>query len=459
MGLNVNNPDIAGNMFDRYEQGQRIAANQAVNKQNSANARSVEDMRNAQMLIRAMQLGVRSPEDWDNAMQSATRAGSPDAAGFVGKWSPVRSRQLLQSYQDAYGFGPQAGASQRGIGTAAPTGPAPAASAEQPFNEGVMQAISRMNPDERRAKVSNYDHIVNEMAHVTNEADLQALTEDLKGRGILDAQAAAHYDQLFSDPVNKWENFYSTYQNVTNLRDHLRQYTDPQELGVNPIGPEPTYKTEWDAKNGIGVTTTMAPGQAPTFTTTQPRGGPGAIGLPDGLKDRFEMESQTRQRWSLDAQPLLVQKQAIDNILSLAPGKTTGVDELAAIYNMVKILDPTSVVREGEIELLQQAQSIVGRMKTLAGQAQSGHLMTPEILTQMQGAASKLKTIAKKTYDWRRQQMMNSVGDYQPYVDPNRAVPNFWQPEAALPPPPGDGIGSNGKSTTGNQIIPAPGVH
>ena len=175
------------------------------------------------------------------------------------------------------------------------------------------------------------------------------------------------------------------------------------------------------------------------------------------------MESQTRTRWSQDAQPLLIQKQAIDNILNFKPGKTSGVDELTAIYSMVKILDPTSVVREGEIGLLQQAQSIVGRIQTLAGQAQAGHLITPEILTQMQESARKLKGIAKDTYDWRRQQMMNSVDAYAPYIDKDRAVPNFWKPEAVRLPPPTGSSGSIGSTKQpdagGNQFILRPGVH
>lgn len=432
---------IGEQYYNGYEQGQRIAANNYANTVRQTQAQSTEDARQAQILIRAMQLGLDSPEEWDNAMQSAAKAGSRDASNFIGQWNPVRSEQLLHSYMNAYGLStPGTPAAQRSIGAAATDGPQAAESPE--YGEGTVQAIARMAPEERRKKVMQYDHAVNAMSHVNNEADLVAMVEDLKARGILDENAAQHYSQMFSDPVSKWRNFRAVRKQITGLRDHLAEYTGPQELGITPVGPEPTYKTEWDSENGIGVTTTIAPGKAPSFSVSRPIGGGGGqtgIGAPPkGMKDRFEMESQTRRSWSSDIQPLLTQKQAIDGIMNLDPGKTNGVEELSAIYNMVKALDPTSVVREGEIDLLNQAQSLVGRLKTLAGKAQAGHLITPAILTQMKEAAGKLQGIAKKTYDWRRKKMIQSIEPYQPYVNPESAVPDFWQTDQ-LPAPPGGG--------------------
>lgn len=440
MALNaIPTKGIGEQYFNGYEQGQRIAANNYMNQARGAQAQSADDARQAQILIRAMQLGLDSPEEWDNAMQSAAKAGSRDASNFIGQWNPVRSEQLLHSYMNAYGLTtPGTPAAQRAIGTAASADGDAAAEGPQ-YGEGTVQAIARMSPEERRKKVMQYDHAVNAMSHVNNEADLAAMVEDLKGRGILDDNAARHYMQMFSDPVSKWRNFRAVRKQITGLRDHLAEYTAPQELGITPVGPEPTYKTEWDQTNGIGVTTTMAPGKAPSFSVTKPGGigqGPSGAPLPKGMKDQFEMESTTRKSWGSDVAPLLTQKQAIDAILSLDEGKTNGVEELSAIYSMVKALDPTSVVREGEIDLLNQAQSLVGRIQNLAGKAQAGHLLTPAVLKQMKQAATNLKNIAKKTYDWRRGKTIQSISKFQPYIDPDSAVPDYWQSEV-LPPPPG----------------------
>jgi hypothetical protein len=275
---------------------------------------------------------------------------------------------------------------------------------------------------------------------VNNEADLQAVMEDLQGRGYLSPENAEQYMQAFTDPVNGWKNFQDEYQHQKMIQAHLMELNSPAAFGITPVTDEPTIKTEWDPKNNQGVVTSILPGRGATFRTSSPSGGIPSGAFPEGIKDRHNAEYQEANQWGQSIAPMLSQKNAIDYILALDPTATTGMDEIGAVYSMVRALDPTSSVREGEIDLLQTAQSYVQKMKSLAGNAKAGHIMTPDVITQMQGAARKLKDIAKHTYDWKLQQQRARLKDYAPYIDPKRAIPDLWSGDynstSDLPPPP-----------------------
>jgi hypothetical protein len=75
-----------------------------------------------------------------------------------------------------------------------------------------------------------------------------------------------------------------------------------------------------------------------------------------------------------------------------------GLGDLAAIYGFVKSLDPGSVVREGEIDLMNSAKSIVEQMKGTAERAQRGNLFTPEMRARMQMLSDQLLAISQQSY-------------------------------------------------------------
>lgn len=62
----------------------------------------------------------------------------------------------------------------------------------------------------------------------------------------------------------------------------------------------------------------------------------------------------------------------------------SGMDDLALIYGTVKLFDPGSVVKEGEIKLTRSAQSLPGRLSLLVSNVNSGKLLTPEQRKQIE---------------------------------------------------------------------------
>jgi len=442
-------PSIPGGAYGAaFAQGQMQRANDLKLDSMQATADAQTQAQKAQELMRAMEIGKSDPNQWDSAMTSLAQNGNQDAAALIGKWNPVRSPMMLQSWRNAYDSGinrngsitdpttPDAAAAGYTPG-AAPAAGKPKAGGAPDY---VTTAIDRMTPDERAQAAKKYNHIVNAMSGVNNEADLQAVMEDLQGRKMISPEHAEQYMAAFTDPVNGWKSFQDEYQHQKLIQAHLNELNNASAFGINPVTNEPTYKTEWDPKNNQGIVTTLAPGQKPTFSTSSPSGGIPTGSFPEGLKDRHAAEYQESNQWSQSIAPVLSQKTAIDYILALDPKATTGMDEIGAVYSMVRALDPTSAVREGEISLLQTAQSYVQRMKSLAGNARAGHIMTPEVITQMQDAARQLKAIAKHTYDWKLKQQRGRLKAYAPYIDPERAIPDLWSGDMGgtedLPPPP-----------------------
>jgi hypothetical protein len=427
--------------------GQNIRMNDLKLAQAQAGADAQTQAQKAQELMRAMEIGKSDPNQWDSAMTSLAQSGNQQAASLIGKWNPVRAPMMLQSWQNAYNSGINRNGSITDPSTpeaASGYTPGAAPAAGKPRTGGapdyVTTAIDRMTPDERMAAAKKYNHVVNAMSGVNNEADLQAVMEDLQGRGMISPEHAQQYLQAFTNPVNGWKNFQDEYQHQKLIQAHLNELNNATAFGINPVTNDPTIKTEWDPKNNQGVVTTITPGGGTTFSTSSPSGGKPTGAFPEGLKDRHAAEYQESNQWSQSIAPVLSQKTAIDYILALDPKATTGMDEIGAVYSMVRALDPTSAVREGEISLLQTAQSYVQRMKSLAGNAKAGHIMTPEVITQMQDAARQLKAIAKHTYDFKLKQQRGRLKVYAPYIDPERAIPDLWSGDMGgtedLPPPP-----------------------
>lgn len=67
--------------------------------------------------------------------------------------------------------------------------------------------------------------------------------------------------------------------------------------------------------------------------------------------------------------------------------------DLSLIYSYVKILDPNSVVREGEIALSTQAPSVAQQLARTYNRVYKGRLMTPEERSQVKGEIKSLRDV------------------------------------------------------------------
>jgi len=83
----------------------------------------------------------------------------------------------------------------------------------------------------------------------------------------------------------------------------------------------------------------------------------------------------------------------LDQIASLPPNKQNAQQQVAALYSFVKILDPNSVVREGEIQLTQAARSIPDaiKLKLQKVNANQGAVLTPQEIRSIAEYAKQVK--------------------------------------------------------------------
>jgi hypothetical protein len=449
--------DFVGNMMKGIDNAQRHQENNF--RLNALQTQSdwQKDSMEAQQLMRAMQLGASSPKTWDASMQALAEAGNKQAARYVGQWSPLRAPRLLEQYKKAYGFGGGSAAAAGGR-QAAPAEP-DAVSFDDDQQKRLEQAVAAMPPEQRNQTMRNYEHMLRAMDGVKNEADLDAMLEDFVGRRMMPPEVAQQYKLRYASPDSMWKNFQEDFQKVSGLRNALAQYTTPGQLGI-PVGQQPSYKSEWDDTNQLGVITKTSPGQAPEFSVQRPGGIPagGITGgkWPEGMKDTVTTEGQFREQWRKNIEPTMALKSATDMLMSLDPKTNSGVSDVAAVYQFIKALDPTSVVREGEIALLGEARSLLERLKGSATRVQQGRTLTPKLLEDMQTAAKRLREIAHDNYAYRRQKEMESIAPFAGYIDSNRAFPDYWSSKGFVEPPPPPVTGT-GKQSSGIGGVPNPG--
>lgn len=453
--------DFVGNMMKGIDNAQRHQENNFRLNSLQTQADWQKDSMEAQQLMRAMQLGASSRDTWDASMKALAESGNKQAARYVGQWSPLKAPRLLKEYQKAYGFGggsaAAAGAGGRQAGPAEPE----SISFDDAQKKRLEQAVAAMPPEQRNQQMRNYEHMIRAMHGVNNEADLDAMLEDFVGRKMMPPEVAQQYRMRYADPSTMWKNFQEDFDNIDGLRNALAQYTTPGQLGI-PIGQQPSYKTEWDSTNQLGVITETSSGQSPKFSVQRPGGIPASVSpggkWPEGLKDTVSQEASYRDKWQSNpqVQAALALKNATDGLMKLDPQSNTGVSDVAAVYQFVKALDPTSVVREGEIALLGEARSLIDRIRGSAERVQQGRTLTPKLLTDMQAAAKRLRDIAHENYKFMRQRNMAAIKDFAPYVDAERSFPDYWNAEGFVPPPPPPVTGT-GKQSSGIGGVPNPG--
>jgi hypothetical protein len=121
----------------------------------------------------------------------------------------------------------------------------------------------------------------------------------------------------------------------------------------------------------------------------RPSTAPGSYGEVAGLrKDVAKIEEPYRTASTAAKQ--------LDALL----GQGGGVGDLAATISFVKSLDPTSVVREGEVAMQQQASGLINRIGTLWDQATKagGGGLTKNMRQQIQDSTRRLMEILESEY-------------------------------------------------------------
>lgn len=111
------------------------------------------------------------------------------------------------------------------------------------------------------------------------------------------------------------------------------------------------------------------------------------------------LASESRLRGDYTSNPLV--KDAYGSASALAPVFTSlkqqsPLGDLMALYGIVKLFDPGSVVKEGEIKLAQSATSLPQKVRLLWENTARGRKIPPEYRTQIEGMVEELVSQRKK---------------------------------------------------------------
>jgi hypothetical protein len=182
----------------------------------------------------------------------------------------------------------------------------------------------------------------------------------------------------------------------------------PQVVG----GAETGYYVLGGGRGGMGAPAAPAAGRAPAAggvapiapasgvapaapaaaTTAPAAAGPATAGLQPiipGTGKEFENSKALRAEFTKAAQPFVDLSQAFQKIENAAKNPS-GAGDISLIYGYMKILDPGSVVREGEFATAANAGGIPDSVKSIYNKAIQGQRLSENVRNDFLGQARNL---------------------------------------------------------------------
>ena len=111
------------------------------------------------------------------------------------------------------------------------------------------------------------------------------------------------------------------------------------------------------------------------------------------LEKRPEMETKFRKEYSDQTKGYQEVKSAYGRLLA---SEDSAVGDLSLIFGYMKMLDPASVVREGEFATAQNAAGVPERIQNIYNRVASGERLAPSQRQSFKGQAGKLYSTAQK---------------------------------------------------------------
>jgi ribosomal protein S20 len=142
-------------------------------------------------------------------------------------------------------------------------------------------------------------------------------------------------------------------------------------------------------------------------------------------KKTLDLEASTRKEFTDVTKNFKVIDDSFSRIQSLAktPDVGSGVSDIGIVYSYMKMLDPTSVVRETEYATAENAGGVGEKLYGLYNKVLAGERLTPELRRQFIEGAAKLYEGAADEYQGRRSQFegVAKAGS----MDPERVLGKF----------------------------------
>ena len=145
-----------------------------------------------------------------------------------------------------------------------------------------------------------------------------------------------------------------------------------------------------------------------------------------------EAEGKFRKEIAARAQPFAVMRDAYGRILTT---QDNAAGDIALIFSYMRMLDPGSVVREGEFATAQNAAGIPDQIRNMYNKAINGERLNPNQRSQFRSQAKAYYDRAEQDYRATENQFIAAATTYG--FDPNRVIPQFPPLPSAAPAAPG----------------------
>lgn len=166
-------------------------------------------------------------------------------------------------------------------------------------------------------------------------------------------------------------------------------------------------------------------------------GGKPGKGQMDSPKDRFEGENKLRDEWNAQSKNFTTVRDAYSKVLAAGERVKTqpsAAADIAMIFAYMRMLDPNSVVREGEFATAQNAAGIPDRVRNMYNRAMDGNMLNNKQRAEIEGEARKVFQQQRKSQDEvdkRYKGMAERAGLDPQNVVADMATPGELPPQAA----------------------------
>lgn len=136
----------------------------------------------------------------------------------------------------------------------------------------------------------------------------------------------------------------------------------------------------------------------------------------------FTQEKQLRSEYMTESKPFTDLRTNYQKIQASSQD-TTGASDIALVYSFMKMLDPTSVVREGEFATAENAGGIDSKITTLYNNVLNGQRLSPQVRKDFVTQAGRQYSQQAQTY----QQIKKKYADLASKLglDPDNVAPDI----------------------------------
>jgi hypothetical protein len=322
--------------------------------------------------------------------------------------------------------GGQSAAPQIASALAAPAGTAPSPAAAP---AGVLAGV----PQEAKLQIARLLSSNNPTAKAMGTALLQSQMApaqhiDLGNKvGIMDRQGNLVRTIDKGEP-NKGPTFGDTGEIDPQTGQPVKGWIDPRDKSVSPYRPQASAPAQPSTIPPVpsGVDPKV---WRETFSKATAAGA-----APASFDDTAKLRHEVTQ---LPSYKNLSQAAPIYESMRDAAGRDTKAADLNMVYGLGKIMDPTSVVREGELQMANAAQGLQERLNGILAQIQSKGGLTPEGRQALMAEAHGRVTAYKNEFDRdagrykgiTERNRMNTAdvipefGTFEPWTAPRNAAP------------------------------------